>query len=233
MLLPLILVQSLSAQLIPNEVLQGLENNSVYTEPDGLTKWERKEGGEIIKYHFGRNEINKIYFPDGSRKVFNVEGKLILDEKGDGEAVVYDRETGEIENVLEEGRIIHYEDGSRSKIESTQSHGEEIAVSLDENNYRLKHKNTIYFIKTNEEQEVVSVRHSTSFKKDFRTSIEDGAVIKELLNPVDGTVYYSKSGNEKISVSFKYSLQFFIINLFNKPIGIEKAQELFNNNFKS
>ena len=53
---------SFSFAQVPEEIINKLNVNPTYTEPDGLSKWEKKDDGSIIEYHFGRDDINKNIF---------------------------------------------------------------------------------------------------------------------------------------------------------------------------
>ena len=237
-ILLLTLTQSIFAQTVPQKVVDGFSASDTYTEPDGRTKWEKKEDGTIVKYFFGRSEVHRIYYPGGGRKVFNLDGDVILDEKADGRSIIFDANTGKIQNVVEGNQIIHYEDGVRIKIESTDIGGKGIntASKIGDNTYRIHDGKNILFIETNDSQEVISVKHSTSFQKDYKITIMDeDKTTEELLNPIEGTVYYTKTTTgqsvTKESAGFKYSLQVFFIKIFNKPISIEATQDIFDKTF--
>lgn len=239
--------QSADAQAVPSAILRALEASNAHVEPDGLTKWEKRSDGTIVKYHFGRDEVHKVYHPDGRRQVFGLEGGLILDERADASSVLYSEETGEIETILKEGQIVHYEDGQRVKIEEPGSgaDGDLVAVMTAKNAYRIREKGTIFFIETDDEQRVRSARHSTNFQKDFEVHIaenDDGSTVetRRLLDPVTGETNWERTvtsrngkkiATDTVSMGLKHSLQALWIRWFGKSFSLEDAQALFDEHF--
>ena len=216
---------SIDVKDVPQEVRDALLREKVYIEEDGLTKWRLRDDGAYVKYWFGRDVVNKVFYPNGDREVYETDGTLVLKEQGNKD-VIYTPE-GNIDEINEDDRIIYYEDGVRVRIENPidgEGRDEVSARKINNTSYQLQWNDTILFITTDDTHTVRTARHSTAFEKDFEIADDN---TRRLIDPITNDVLWgSNTGG-----GLWHTIQAYIIRWFYTTITTEGAQLLLDKTF--
>ena len=102
---------------IPEDIRENLEERSVYTEGDGLTKWEKFTDGTIVKYHIGSKKINWRIEPSGKTTNYEKNG-IVKFIRENGIETFYDDKSNVINIVDTNTKTIKIiEDGKVRRVE--------------------------------------------------------------------------------------------------------------------
>ncbi|MDD9867889.1 MAG: hypothetical protein OXU73_00970 [Candidatus Campbellbacteria bacterium] len=228
LLLALLLTHShiaLANNEVPPHIRSALENSDTHTEGDGITKWERKINGDIVK-HFPNGKVNVVYKQNGQVVFYDEKGTKVATVEGKG--ITYFESDGKtIGTFADEDRIIEYEDGELKTIKSRrgENEGETTARKLSDTEFVLLVEGQNIFIGTNGNDKVNSFR-VVGFGRDYSY---DGAgdIVKEEATK-DGELVWYALDSKKEEGSLWNSFMVFLIKKFVSCGTLEKAQTCYN-----
>jgi len=213
---------------VSEHIKSALETADTYTEGDGITKWEKRVNGDIVK-HFPNGKVNVIYKENGDTIFYDQKGIKVATVEGKG-TTYYESDGKTVNTFAGEDKIIEYQDGELKTIKSLsgENKGEITARKLSDTNFVILIDGQNISIGTDGNNKVNSLK-VFGFGRDY--SYDNTADTTKEEATKDGELVWYALDGEKEEGSIWNSFIVFLIKRYTPCSTPKKAQECYNKEF--